>query len=75
MESNGRILAPTRVLHLVSWYPSAVHGTLGNFIRRHIEAISTRFPSEVWAAVAAPKGSKVPIDSVESTGDLTERLV
>jgi hypothetical protein len=52
-----------------------VHGTLGNFIQRHIEAISTQFPSEVWAAVAAPKGSKVPIDTVESTGDLTERLV
>lgn len=75
MESNGRIPTPTRVLHLASWYPSAVHGTLGNFIQRHIEAISTQFPSEVWAAVAAPKGSKVPIDTVESTGDLTERLV
>lgn len=75
MESNVRIPSTLRVLHLASWYPSAVHGTLGNFVRRHIDAISTQFPSEVWAAAAAPKGSKLPTDTVESTGDLTERLV
>lgn len=67
-------LAP-RILHLASWYPSAVHGTLGNFVQRHIDAIATQCPGEVWFAAAAAKGQKIPLDTVQSKGLITERLV
>lgn len=39
---------PLRVLHLASWYPSDAHGTLGNFVQRHVEAVGTVTRSEVW---------------------------
>lgn len=42
---------PLRVLHLASWYPTAVHGTLGNFVQRHVEAVATMHRCEVLAAV------------------------
>ena len=48
--------APIRVLHLASWYPSAVHRTLGNFVQRHVQAIATVAPSEVWYAAPVMRG-------------------
>lgn len=39
-----------RVLHIASWYPSKVHDSLGNFIQRHIRAISTMHSCELWYA-------------------------
>lgn len=39
-----------RVLHIASWYPSKVHDSLGNFIQRHIRAISTLHSCELWYA-------------------------
>ena len=47
-----------RILHIASWYPSAVHGTLGNFVERHIQAISSLHGGEVWYAAAVPAGCK-----------------
>ena len=29
-----------QILHVASWFPSREHPTLGNFVERHIEAIS-----------------------------------
>ena len=37
-----------RVLHLASWYPSDAHGTLGNFVQRHVAAIAGVADVEVW---------------------------
>ena len=37
-----------RVLHIASWYPSEAHGTLGNFVQRHVEASAERVDAEVW---------------------------
>lgn len=39
-----------RVLHIASWYPSKVHGSLGNFIQRHVRAVAKKHESEVWYA-------------------------
>lgn len=36
-----------RVLHLASWYPNREHTQLGNFVRRHIEALPTAVESTV----------------------------
>ena len=44
MESRGKL----RVLHIASWYPSKVHKSLGNFVQRHIAAISTMHHCEIW---------------------------
>ena len=46
-----------RVLHLASWHPNQVHAQLGNFVRRHIEAV----PPEVEGMVLHvwPAGSDV----------------
>jgi glycosyltransferase involved in cell wall biosynthesis len=51
--------APIRVLHLASWFPSAVHRTLGNFVQRHVQAIATVAPSELLYAAPVPRGSAV----------------
>lgn len=45
---------PLRVLHLASWYPSDAHGTLGNFVQRHVEAVGTVTRSEVWYVAQGP---------------------
>lgn len=45
---------PLRVLHLASWYPSDAHGTLGNFVQRHVEAVGTVTRSEVWFVAQGP---------------------
>ena len=37
-----------RILHIASWYPSESHGTLGNFVQRHVEASAERVDAEVW---------------------------
>ncbi|MDA1242161.1 MAG: glycosyltransferase [Bacteroidetes bacterium] len=41
-----------KILHVVSWFPSEVHQSLGNFIERHIEAVATMHDCEVWAPIA-----------------------
>lgn len=49
-------LAKPRVLHVASWFPSRMHGSLGNFIARHIAAISSRTgDAAVIAAIPVPK--------------------
>ena len=63
-----------RILHIASWYPSAVHGTLGNFVERHVQAISTLNGGEIWFAAAVPAGEVVPANSVRDCGTYTERI-
>ena len=63
-----------RILHIASWYPSAVHGTLGNFIERHVQAISTLNGGEIWFAAAVPAGEVVPANTVRDCGTYTERI-
>ena len=40
-----------RVLHIASWYPSAVHPSLGNFVARHVETTAKVCDVEVWAPI------------------------
>lgn len=47
----------TSVLHLVSWYPSKVHPSLGNFVAEHILAIQAKVPGAVLGAFAADANS------------------
>lgn len=63
-----------RILHIASWYPSAVHGTLGNFVERHIQAVATRCRGEVWYAAPVPAHQTVPANSVRDRGNYTERI-
>ena len=63
-----------RILHIASWYPSAVHGTLGNFVERHVQAISTLNGGEIWFAAAVPAGEVVPANSERDCGTYTERI-
>ncbi|MGB2190804.1 MAG: glycosyltransferase [Flavobacteriales bacterium] len=63
-----------RILHIASWYPSAVHGTLGNFVERHVQAISNLQGGEVWFAAAVPAGEVVPANTVRDCGTYTERI-
>ena len=63
-----------RILHIASWYPSAVHGTLGNFVERHVQAISHLHGGEVWFAAAVPAGEVVPANTVRDCGTYTERI-
>jgi len=64
--------APIRVLHLASWYPSAVHRTLGNFVQRHVQAIATVAPSELLyaAPVLGGAGPRAGIEVVRRAGVL-----
>ena len=55
MESKGRL----KILHIASWYPSKVHGSLGNFIQRHVSAISTLNECELW--YASPVSNENPL--------------
>jgi glycosyltransferase involved in cell wall biosynthesis len=48
-----------RVLHIASWYPSKEHGSLGNFIQRHVGAVAKKHESEVW--YAAPVSNDSPL--------------
>jgi glycosyltransferase involved in cell wall biosynthesis len=48
-----------RVLHIASWYPSKEHGSLGNFIQRHVGAVAKKHKSEVW--YAAPVSNESPL--------------
>ena len=43
-----------RVLHLASWHPNRVHPQLGNFVRRHIEALPEEVESTVLHAWPDP---------------------
>lgn len=65
---------PRRILHIASWHPSRVHGTLGNFVERHVQAISSRHGGEIWFAAAVPAGQIVPANSVRECGTYTERI-
>jgi len=47
----------TSVLHLVSWYPSKVHPSLGNFVAEHVLAIQAKVPGAVLGAFAADANS------------------
>ena len=55
MEKKERL----RVLHIASWYPSKVHDSLGNFIKRHVKAISTEHKCELWHA--SPVSNENPL--------------
>ncbi|HBP44380.1 MAG TPA: hypothetical protein DD635_00640, partial [Flavobacteriales bacterium] len=57
-----------RILHIASWYPSDVHRTLGNFVERHIKAISNLNGGEVWFAAAVPSGGVIPASTVCDCG-------
>ena len=46
-----------KILHLVSWYPSKVHPTLGNFVAEHILAIQSKTKGAVLGAFAADTDS------------------
>jgi glycosyltransferase involved in cell wall biosynthesis len=48
---------PITVLHLVSWYPSKVHASLGNFVAEHILAIQTKSKAVVLGAFPADEDS------------------
>lgn len=48
-----------RVIHVASWYPSVLHGSLGNFIERHIRAITASAQQNALVLAAIP----VPSDS------------
>jgi len=49
--------SPITVLHLVSWYPSKVHASLGNFVAEHILAINTQTKGAVLGAFTADEDS------------------
>ncbi len=63
-----------RILHIASWYPSDVHRTLGNFVERHIKAISNLNGGEVWFAAAVPSGGVIPASTVCDCGTYTARI-
>ena len=63
-----------RILHIASWYPSSVHGTLGNFVERHVQAISSLNGGEVWFAAAVPAGEVVPANTVRDCGTYKARI-
>ena len=46
-----------KILHVASWYPSELHGSLGNFVERHIEAVARVSDVEVWAPLPASKSA------------------
>ena len=46
-----------RVLHFASWHPNRVHPQLGNFVRRHIEALPVEVESTVVHAWPDPAPS------------------
>jgi glycosyltransferase involved in cell wall biosynthesis len=66
---------PLRILHLASWYPSEAHGTLGNFVRRHIHAISSAHSGEVWYAAPSPLDQPLPQNTHTDCGNFQERIV
>jgi len=64
-----------RILHIASWYPSKVHGTLGNFVKRHIEAISTMHTGAVCYAAPCPADQSIPQNSLGDFGNFSEHIV
>lgn len=71
METGKKL----RVLHIASWYPSKVHDSLGNFIQRHIRAISTLHNCELW--YASPVSVENPLIGnieVRDGGGFTEKI-
>lgn len=54
-----------RVLHLASWYPNKVHLQLGNFVRRHIDALPRPVESTVLHAWPAQGGGWLSADVLE----------
>lgn len=59
-----------RVLHFASWYPNEVHPQLGNFVRRHIEAIPAGVESRVvhaWPGLSGDMEPSIDLDHVGSS--------
>lgn len=57
-----------RVLHFASWHPNRVHPQLGNFVRRHIEALPEEVESTIVHAWPDP-ASSVRSREVEEVAD------
>ena len=71
MESHCKL----RVLHIASWYPSKVHTSLGNFVQRHIAAISTVHHCELWhSSPVAENNPLVGTYEENSTSGFLEKI-
>ncbi|PCJ80153.1 MAG: hypothetical protein COA49_09215 [Bacteroidetes bacterium] len=68
MEKTHDKTKSLRVLHIASWYPSKVHGSLGNFIQRHVRAIATKHYCEVWYSSPVSEGN--PLMGTEEVLDV-----
>ncbi|MBL7942222.1 MAG: glycosyltransferase [Flavobacteriales bacterium] len=61
------------VLFLSSWYPSATHPTLGNFVARHAEAVATRHNVRVVYVTSSRtidstyRGERTLVDGIDTT--------
>lgn len=65
---------PLNILALSSWYPSEADPFLGNFVKRHCEAISTTHKVWVIFVAGVEDKSKEKIEKTES-GNLTEIII
>lgn len=62
------------VLHIASWYPSRNHGTLGNFVERHVEAIMEETPGELWYASPTPAAADFSGETGASSAPVPVRI-
>lgn len=67
-------MKPLNILALSSWYPSDKDPFLGNFVKRHCEAISTAHNVWVIFVASVDEKSKERIEKTKS-GNLTEIIV
>lgn len=63
-----------RVLHIASWYPSRLHGTIGNFIERHVQTVHTRCHSTVICFYTEDSRTDVSIERSIENGVSTIRV-
>ena len=63
-----------RVLHLASWHPNKVHPQLGNFVRRHIEALPGAVESTVLHAWPARGGGGISPEVMEAEDGRVQTL-
>ncbi len=66
-----------RVLHLASWHPNKVHSQLGNFVRRHIEALPKQAEGtvlHVWPADRSASDRMDPGLGISGRGLLETRF-
>ena len=61
------------ILFISSWYPSKTHPTLGNFVRRHAQAVATQHDVTVIHANHA-NGLKLPDDESNFIGGVHEHI-